>query len=342
MQPVAILVPVEGGDDKAMLDMISPWATLGGLEVAELKKGMVFVGNKAALQRIKEMKAEARLDLARGLETGQKLPLCVAVALTADARRAILEIMPQLPAEVGGGSMELMTQQMEDVSIGISGTPGVSVLVQMKTAEGAVKMKDMLTTAVAALKQNQNVVEAMKEGENGKMLGELLDSLTFEYPAQFTFSGGLIVLPPPPRDVVLELGEKQMVLMVKMAVPGMMEELEATSMGNVRQLCAGVMEHRSGHAGVMPESLDVVLQENKWPAEMAVNPADAKGRQYEYHVWTAAELKKLDPAQTPVLWGAMDGPESRLVVGYLDGHVSAEILGSFLTDQLAKAKERAK
>src|ERR1035437_10509409 len=113
-------------------------------------------------------------------------------------------------------------------------------------------MQQTLTRMVELLKQNKEVVDAIKAGDaRGIALGEFINALNFTIPVQvLTIDGGIIVPPSQSsKEVQLVLDDKQLQRIAKMMVPELLRSggaaTDVQSMENVKQLALGVVMHMS-------------------------------------------------------------------------------------------------
>lgn len=123
----------------------------GPFEVAEPLGNVVFAGSKAALERVKSLKAEPRPELAKAFEAAGDTAAQVVVVPTADNRKVIRDSLPQLPPEIGGGSGGALADGVQWAAIGLNLPPklSVSLTIQSKDAETAAALAKIVSAAYA-------------------------------------------------------------------------------------------------------------------------------------------------------------------------------------------------
>jgi hypothetical protein len=128
-------------------------------------KGAVVGGNPEALERLRSLKPEPRPDLAKALAAAGDTPAQFVLVPTADARRVVEEILPELPREIGGGPSTVLTRGVRWAAVGIQGAPklGLKVVVQSQDVEAARKLRDWLGGAVKALGRSKEVQRLFPE-----------------------------------------------------------------------------------------------------------------------------------------------------------------------------------
>src|SRR5262249_12149770 len=86
---------------------------------------------------------------------------------TADARRVVEEILPELPREIGGGPSTILTRGVRWAAVGIRGAPqlGLNLVGQSQDAEAARKLRDWLGDALKALGRIKEVRRLFPEFE---------------------------------------------------------------------------------------------------------------------------------------------------------------------------------
>ncbi len=150
--PTCLILPA--GDSGKVIDTLRaiPGSTVLTIEA---RKGAVIAAMPAVAERMKSVKPTARPDLAAALADGKTSGVQIAVALTADLRRVIEETMPNLPKELGGGSIQVLTRGLTWAALSLNTTPklDLAVVVQASDAATANRAADLAKTGLkAALK----------------------------------------------------------------------------------------------------------------------------------------------------------------------------------------------
>ena len=113
--PSAVATLTQAGDADAIGKLLCgggdvptpyPWPTCAKIQ------GVVFAGSNDAVENAGRMKPVARPELAEALAAARDSASEVVFMPSADARRVFEEMMPNLPAEFGGGPMTTLTRDV--------------------------------------------------------------------------------------------------------------------------------------------------------------------------------------------------------------------------------------
>lgn len=123
---------------------------------------LIFSGPETTLKRIKDGTAAERDAFAKAFDAAGDAPLKVVVAPSADQRRVLAEMLPQLPEQLGGGSGRAIAA-IDWLSVGINVPPKLSwdVTVQSTSADAARSLKSTLTSLLVSLSQMESVRNAL-------------------------------------------------------------------------------------------------------------------------------------------------------------------------------------
>lgn len=180
--PFLIVRIKEGGDPRAVARLLASGAggaaepgagPRGPFEAVEPLGTVVFAGSKAALARLKTLKASPRAELAKAFEAAGDTAAQVVVVPTADNRRVIRESLPLLPPEIGGGSGGAIADGVQWAAIGLNPPPKISVnvTIQSKDAESAAALAKVASAAFALAGGQAEVRQAVpKFDELAKLL----------------------------------------------------------------------------------------------------------------------------------------------------------------------------
>jgi hypothetical protein len=116
----------------------------------------LVIGTKATHERLKKLKPTERPELVKAFTAalsggGGDTAAQIAYIPSADTRRALEELLPTLPAELGGGSSTAITRGALWAAVGISLPPKASVSI-MAQAESEPAAKALLATLNATVK----------------------------------------------------------------------------------------------------------------------------------------------------------------------------------------------
>jgi len=367
MQPLAVLIKVEPVDVTAVdmetfIKSVIPGGGGGGgaggpgdLVTAKLPDGLIFVGNAAALERLKTMTAEPRPDLS--LEAlGQSTAAVDAFAAPSpDIRRALSELMPALPAEVGGGSTAVLLRGINSVRLSVAAPPEPSASLTFTfvqnvgaggTGDGAAaaqgvveivtRLRDVLLADTGLAQQLESPELKPYAGEIRALIKEVLTPVG---PMGGAFGGANWMGP-----VALQLNSKQVQTIAHMMLPAVSSARNQTermrSMANMRQVLVGCIMYANEHNGTLPENLKVLVDAKTIPEQMLVNPADPKKGTYEYRRWVPDLGKMTNPSTTPLVWE--QPTDAGVSVGFVDGHVEFMRDRKAFEELLAKTEAWAK
>ncbi len=155
--PVVVVPLAEGADGAAITRML----TQGGLGVpirwpaCETIHGAVVAGTPQALARIKEATPTPRPELAAALEAAKDAPLAIVLVPSEIHRKALEESIPELPAEVGGGPITVLTRGLRWglLTLVLEPKPTLRGVVEAKDAQAAQVLEKTLATGLKTLAQ---------------------------------------------------------------------------------------------------------------------------------------------------------------------------------------------
>ncbi len=133
--PRITLVSLKPGvDDKALAKVFDD------PEVAKKRVGdFLLIAPPKTMKRLEGLKPEPRPEIAAAFEAAGDTGAQVLVLVPAYARRAVEELMPELPKEAGGGSSTLLTRGVRWIALGCDVVPQLSgrLAVQSQDAQAA-------------------------------------------------------------------------------------------------------------------------------------------------------------------------------------------------------------
>ena len=141
--PSSVVVPlVEGADAEAIGKILCGGGDAPGpysWPTCAVIHGAVFAGDDAALERARQRKTAARPELAAAMAAANGAVVALAVVPSADARRVIEELMPNLPKEVGGGPSTILTKGLKwaVLTLGDQPEPNIRLVVQASDPKAA-------------------------------------------------------------------------------------------------------------------------------------------------------------------------------------------------------------
>jgi hypothetical protein len=162
-----LIVPVEAGADGGAIAnffnsdkgaRILP-AGPGPKGTATVLDQAVFAGSPAALKRIRDGQAQPRPEIARAFAAAGDGTAQFLVLPTGDARRAIGEIMPTLPREIGDGPSSVVTRGMRWAALGVSSPPQLKLrlVIQSENEAAAAALRPLIGRIYAAVGRERGV-----------------------------------------------------------------------------------------------------------------------------------------------------------------------------------------
>jgi prepilin-type processing-associated H-X9-DG protein len=158
-QPPLLIFPIrEGADEKALATLFAP---VREYEVKQRVGNVFFVGGRAALDRYQKGRPDERPELAAAFAAAGDTSVQTLLLPPKYTRRVIEEMMPELPAILGGGSSRVLTDGFlwGAVGVDLSKEMSLRVVVQSKDKEAATAAKAKWNDACRAVRK-----EAEKEG----------------------------------------------------------------------------------------------------------------------------------------------------------------------------------
>jgi hypothetical protein len=119
----------------------------------------VVAGSKATVERLANMKAAPRPEVARAFAAAGNTAVQGLLVPPAALARAIEETMPALPPQAGGGATKTFTRGVEWLALGIDITPQLNaqVVIQSPDADAAKVLNLGLPTMLQALAKDKGV-----------------------------------------------------------------------------------------------------------------------------------------------------------------------------------------
>jgi hypothetical protein len=150
--PVVAVPLAEGADGRAIVAALLEAGLKTPLKVpaSETIRDVVVAGSPAAVARIKSASPAARPDLAEALAAGRDATVKIALDLSATQRRALEESMADLPPELGGGSILIVSRGLRwaSITLGLEPKPALGAVVQARDADAARELYTVLQHAL--------------------------------------------------------------------------------------------------------------------------------------------------------------------------------------------------
>ncbi len=157
---------------EAIASAMDAWHAYGLQNLGQLGGSMIFGDGQPTFQRLRALKPAAFPELAKAFAAADGGLAQLAVLPPKDAAKVIDNVMPMLPAEVGGGSSRVLTHGFRWAAAGFDALKlKLNVVIQAADADSARALLDLLKKTYAAVGKSKGVREALP---NFDRLTELL------------------------------------------------------------------------------------------------------------------------------------------------------------------------
>lgn len=154
-----VVVPL---NDRADREAIREMIPARQFEVIEEIDGALVAGSKGAVERLKANDTPSeRSFLKEAIAAAGDRPIQVVLVPSADHRRVLREMLPDLPAEYGGATGEQLAAGLQWASLGIALEPKLtaSLVVQSESEDAAEALKTAWTQGLRTLSMTPEVVQ---------------------------------------------------------------------------------------------------------------------------------------------------------------------------------------
>jgi prepilin-type processing-associated H-X9-DG protein len=320
MSGPAVLLKVDEGGDAGRLEEFLK--TLTSPEtVVRLGDVVAIASRPATLERLKGIAPAARPELT----FSGRAPVEVVIAPTADQKRVVRELLPTLPAAVGGGSTEPLVGSLQNVRVELELPPQPRLTVTVShggAGAGAGEAWRALAARMkAAVMGSRELAQAL---ETPPLAGHAEDARRLLEAVLTPQSGG-----EASGALIFRVNGEQFQSLVRLVLGPAVERARVqarrvASMQKIRQLLLGCIMYASEHGEQLPATLQEVERYLEVPlAEAIKNPNDPQGRPFVYRPLAdgGGKLSRVkNSAGTPLIWEQTDAPDG-FNVGFVDGHV---------------------
>lgn len=162
-RPLRVFGFEDGADVKALREAIGAQPS----EAIEQLDHTLAVGDKQMIERIKSQTPAARPEIARAFEAAGDSAIQLLLLPTADNRRVIEELLPNLPAEMGGGSSKVLTRGVMWAAAGIdiSPQPEIGLVIQSQDADAAAALRDKWLAVLKLIGRDARVAKLVPQFE---------------------------------------------------------------------------------------------------------------------------------------------------------------------------------
>jgi hypothetical protein len=172
-EPPFVVLPLEKGADVKAILALTP--KMGDVKSYSLPPKYEFerigdaavLGGEATRKRLKDLKPEPRPEVAKAFAASGDGVARAALFAPTDARKVLEETLPDLPPDLGGGSIKVLTRGLQWVALTVDAPPKLTVrgIVQASDKDAAKALHELLTRAVKFFgkqKDVQEIVDAEK------------------------------------------------------------------------------------------------------------------------------------------------------------------------------------
>ncbi len=169
-QPYLIVVPQEGVDPDAISRQVLGAAKVpagGSGPTAATVNGVAFIGPPAVVERVRKGPAADRPELAAawGAIKGDAVDVRVLILPSADSRRVLEEMVPNVPAELGGGPITEITRGLLWAAAGLDlgREPSLRIAVQSQDENAAKGFEQFANKVLDFAAHSPDVVKRIPE-----------------------------------------------------------------------------------------------------------------------------------------------------------------------------------
>ena len=293
----------------------------------------ILMGNHATLARLQRNRAEKVVrprSFSFGGISDNDPSLQIVAALSADEKRALAELMPKLPAELGGGSTDFLARDLETIRLDITLPPTLTATAYFQLRAGDAQHPanpDSIKNLTAFIKRIRDILLAsdwLQHSTDPMPFPITLRPLLQEILTPKSGSGIVIQGAPvliPENQIALQMTPDQGGQIARMFASSLTHSMQIardrTTAGIIRGLVQSCLIYSQDNGDKYPDSLDVLVKLGMVKPTDLVNPNDPRGRKFVYQPLAKAEFD----AGMPLIWEQTDDPSVPIAVGFEDGHV---------------------
>ena len=291
---------------------------------AETIDDAVVAGTSATLKRLRAAQPVARDDLEKVLagegkgagagteaERARGPAIVAAIAPTDDMRKVVEEMLPTLPAEIGGGTANTITRGARWARLAVSLPPDGSLrlVVQSQDAAAAKAMADLLARVVKFMSSQPELRRAASADAMDRLAAAARPQVEQDRVVVAIDSKGL-------NDVVPPLAAAMRTARRRAAV--------SQSANQVRQLLLGCIMYADAHQGQFPDTLEQAAKtaaggNEAMAAALLRHPRGPARYEYLKPKLTITALPSV--SDTLLVYEKGEKWDPPAVLGFADGHV---------------------
>jgi hypothetical protein len=153
-----LVVPLAPDADEATILAILGQAPF---ETTEKLAGAIVAGSEAAVARLREFKPDPRPELAKAFAAAGDTAAQLILIPTEDNRKVVEQLLPNLPAELGGASTRAISRGLNWLTLGIEAPPKLALrlVADASDAKAAGELADLLSGLLDALLKRPEFVK---------------------------------------------------------------------------------------------------------------------------------------------------------------------------------------
>jgi hypothetical protein len=168
---LSLVVPLRAGaDEKTLTGLLTEARFFPNLQVAKFSDALVCAAPKG-LARLRGMKPAPPVELAQADPFARPAAVEVLLLLSPDNRRVFEELLPQLPPDLGGGSVKAVTRGLRWVRLsGDAEKLGLRLTVQASDAASAEELHGLFRHAIQFLAGRKEITRILPQLDKKKEL----------------------------------------------------------------------------------------------------------------------------------------------------------------------------
>jgi hypothetical protein len=168
---LSLVVPLRAGaDEKTLAGLLTEARLFPNQQVARLGEALVCAAPKA-LARLRTLKPAPPPELAQADPFARPAAVEVLLLLSPDNRRVFEELLPQLPPDLGGGSVKAVTRGLRWVRLSaVAEPPGLRLTVQARDEASAKELHGLFQHALTFLAGQKEVTRILPQFAKQKEL----------------------------------------------------------------------------------------------------------------------------------------------------------------------------
>ena len=160
--PLIIMPLAEGGTGKGAVKLL---LEMGGMKTHEAE-GVLVAGSEGGLKRLRELKPVRHPELAASFESAGKGPIRAVLFPGEAVRRALEELIPTFPRELGGGPTTPLTRGFRWASAGVGLVPtSLNLTIQASDETAARAIRGLIASGLKLAGADSEVREAYPDFE---------------------------------------------------------------------------------------------------------------------------------------------------------------------------------